>query len=72
MTDIVYRTDGDLGVVDITGETDRGEDFVEAYTALDLDAVDYARIQLPAEGFFAFRVRAREAGLSLADGGVIT
>jgi hypothetical protein len=70
--DIVFKTDTDMGYADITGQSERGEEFVEAYTALDLDAVDYGRITVPIDGLYAFRVRAREAGLTVIDGGVFT
>lgn len=64
--DIVLGRTKDDGRVEVEAVTDAGVEFVDAYTALDLDVVDSGRILIPEEGEYALRTRAREAGLSIS------
>lgn len=48
-------------------QTAEGEEFIDAYTALDLEAIDSGRISLPTDGAWAFKHRAREQGLAVTN-----
>jgi hypothetical protein len=59
------RPPGDLAIVQ--GVTPEGEEFVDAYTALDMDVLDSGAITIPSDGVWAFKTRAGEAGLVIAE-----
>lgn len=66
MSDIQVLTSDDFAVAQ--GLTPAGEDFIDAYTALDLTVLDAGSISIPLTGIWAFTVRAKEAGLAIAAG----
>jgi hypothetical protein len=63
--DLLLQRDGDVLVV--SAQTSRGIDFVDAYTALELEVKDSGEIEIPLADEFALRTRASEAGLVIAD-----
>jgi hypothetical protein len=75
MTDIQLWPDADLSpfmaspvaLAVAQGVTPEGEEFIDAYTALDMDVLDSGAISFPPEGVWAFKTRAREAGLVVSE-----
>lgn len=63
MTDLILSPHDET--TEVTGDTEQGIAFVDAYTALDFEVVDSGRIVVPREGQEALEIRAREAGLTL-------
>ena len=45
--------------------TERGSEFIDAYTALEFMVLDSGYIAIPTEGEFALVARAREEGLTV-------
>lgn len=55
----------DPETAEVLAATIAGADFIDAYTALEIEVVDSGRIVIPETGVFAFVVRAREAGINV-------
>lgn len=63
MSDITLTNRGYM--TDVQANTDAAVEFVDAYTALELEAVDSGRIFLPESGVWAFTQRALLDGLTV-------
>jgi hypothetical protein len=63
--DLTLQRDRGLGVVHVQAESAAGVDFVDAYTALDLEVVDSGQIMVPLDGEFALLTRAGEHRLTV-------
>lgn len=64
MTDITLTPAPDLKVLYAEANTERGEEFLDAYTAPELVAVDVGRIIVPATGQAELVRQAAEQGCS--------